>query len=172
MKKFISFISTFIICFGLYFMLTFSNVINIQEIITGGIIAAIIAGVTSSVLIKEDGLYLLKKGRIIFLIKYILIYPYYLLKANLGVAKIALSPRIKIKPAIVKVNTDLRSDYGVAMLANSITLTPGTITMDVIDYDNKTKLFVHCIDIDKSQLWQGDQLIKDDFERDIRRVFE
>lgn len=172
MKKFSAILSTFIMCFSVYFLLTLNNKISAQEIVGGAIISLIIASITHSLFIKNDGFYLFKKGRIIYLLRYILIYQYYLIKANLDVAKIALSPKIKVKPAIVKLDTALKSDYGVSMLANSITLTPGTITIDVIDYDNKTKLFVHCIDIDKNNLSKADQIIKDDFENGIRQVFE
>ena len=51
-----------------------------------------------------------------------------------------------INPGIVKIPTDMKSDYGIAALANSITLTPGTITMDFAEEDGQNYLYVHWID--------------------------
>lgn len=54
-----------------------------------------------------------------------------ILKANLAVIEKVLSPRRAIDPALVQVKTNARSDLGRAFFANSITLTPGTVTVDV-----------------------------------------
>ncbi|MEA3358767.1 MAG: Na+/H+ antiporter subunit E [Thermodesulfobacteriota bacterium] len=62
--------------------------------------------------------------------------------ANLHVAYLALSPKMPIDPAIIKFNTKLESDISWVALANSITLTPGTITIDIRDGE----FFVHAID--------------------------
>jgi multicomponent Na+:H+ antiporter subunit E len=63
-------------------------------------------------------------------------------KANLDVAYRVITGRIR--PGIVKVPMGLRNDFGIALLANSITLTPGTLSVDV-DEDNN--LYVHCINL-------------------------
>ena len=74
---------------------------------------------------------------VINLIAFIPVYLWELIKANFSVAIKSLSPKIDINPGIVKITTDLNSDYGLAMLSNCITLTPGTITMDIYeDEDN------------------------------------
>lgn len=54
-----------------------------------------------------------------------------ILKANLGVIARVLGPRHAIDPVIVEVKTKSRTDLGTALFANSITLTPGTVTVDV-----------------------------------------
>lgn len=54
-----------------------------------------------------------------------------LVKSNLRLAAIVLSPDLPIKPGIVKVRTRLKSRMGRLMLANSITLTPGTLTVEL-----------------------------------------
>ncbi len=64
-------------------------------------------------------------------------------KANIDVAYRVITGRIR--PGIVKVPTGLRNDFGVALLANSITLTPGTLSVDV---DEKNNIYVHCIHLD------------------------
>ncbi len=69
-----------------------------------------------------------------------------LVVANLQVARIVLSPSLPIQPAVVEVPLRVESDAAVTTIANSITLTPGTLTMD---YDTETNtLYVHSIDID------------------------
>ena len=69
-----------------------------------------------------------------------------LLVANLAVARIVLSPSLPIDPAVVEGPLRVRSDAAVTAIANSITLTPGTLTMD---YDAATNtLIVHSIAVD------------------------
>ena len=65
-------------------------------------------------------------GRII---KYMFILIWEIIKANVGVMKFVLKPGAKIKPRLVYFKTDLRSDISKVALANSITITPGTITV-------------------------------------------
>lgn len=81
------------------------------------------------------------------LLIYLSIFLWALLRANLDVARRVLSPNLPINPAIVEVETALQSDLGKLLLANSITLTPGTLTVDVIDHH----LQVHWIDSSSGQ---------------------
>jgi multicomponent Na+:H+ antiporter subunit E len=62
--------------------------------------------------------------------------------ANLHVAYLALSPKMPIDPQIVRFRTKLESDISWVALANSITLTPGTITVDI----REGEFFVHALD--------------------------
>jgi multicomponent Na+:H+ antiporter subunit E len=66
-----------------------------------------------------------------------------LAKANFDVAYRVITG--KIRPGIVKISPDLKTDLGITMLANSITLTPGTLTVD-IDED-KNDLYIHWINV-------------------------
>lgn len=63
-------------------------------------------------------------------------------KANVAVMKLVLSPEVQPEPELVLFETDLRTSWGKAILADSITLTPGTITVYVEDQT----LCVHCLD--------------------------
>ncbi|MDD5952060.1 MAG: Na+/H+ antiporter subunit E [Oscillospiraceae bacterium] len=56
-----------------------------------------------------------------------------IVKANWGVLKIVLNPKSKIEPKMVYFKTDLKKDTSKVALANSITITPGTITVNVCD---------------------------------------
>ncbi|MCZ6483090.1 MAG: Na+/H+ antiporter subunit E [Alphaproteobacteria bacterium] len=61
--------------------------------------------------------------------------------ANLAVAKIILSPSLPLSPLLFRVKTSQKTDVGRVMYANSITLTPGTISLEVEDDD----IIVHAI---------------------------
>ena len=67
---------------------------------------------------------------------------YQIVLANLHVAYLALSPKMPIDPQIIRFDTKLESDISWVTLANSITLTPGTITMDI----GNGEFFIHALD--------------------------
>ena len=72
------------------------------------------------------------------------------LKANLDVAYRVIKGTSSINPGIVRIRPGLKTDLGITILANSITLTPGTLTVDI---DEKTNdLYVHWINVDEAQL--------------------
>jgi multicomponent Na+:H+ antiporter subunit E len=76
-------------------------------------------------------------------VQYLLLFVKELLVANLDVAYRVLSPSLPINPDVVAVPLRVESDAAITSIANSITLTPGTLTMD---YDEETNtLFVHSI---------------------------
>jgi len=79
----------------------------------------------------------------------------------------------KINPGIVRISPNLKTDLGVTLLANAITLTPGTLTVDV---DEKTNdLFIHWIGVEESAL-DGDycaiEPVCGNFPTLVRRVAE
>ena len=73
-------------------------------------------------------------------------YLYYLMKeiilANLTVTRLILTRKEEMEPVIVHVHADLKSETARVILANSITLTPGTIAVSLTE----DKLLVHCLD--------------------------
>lgn len=68
---------------------------------------------------------------------------FYMAKANVDVAYRVITG--KINPGIIKLKTGLKTDFGVMLLANSITLTPGTLTVEVDEETND--LYVHWINV-------------------------
>ncbi|KAB1188868.1 MULTISPECIES: Na+/H+ antiporter subunit E [Haloferax] len=75
---------------------------------------------------------------------YVLTFLWELLTANIDVARRTLAPSMPIDPAVVEVPLRVRTPLAITTIANSITLTPGTLTMD---YDDDTNtLYVHSID--------------------------
>ena len=102
----------------------------------------------------------------------ILYIPYlfwYILLANFDVAYRVINPAMPIRPGIVRFKTSLTTDLAKPFLANSITLTPGTLTVDIVG----DEFFVHWIDVkhDEDPEKQG-EIIAGNFERILRRIFE
>jgi multicomponent Na+:H+ antiporter subunit E len=101
--------------------------------------------------------YFLKVFRVI---NFVLYFLKELVIANIRVAIEVLTPNLKVKPAIVAIPLSVKSSQKITLLANLITLTPGTLSLDVSD-DKKT-LYVHT-------MYMGDA---DDFRRSIKEGFE
>lgn len=99
-------------------------------------------------------------------ISFIFFFLYELIKANLQVAYEVLTPHFNMTPGIVKVPLDAETDIEITFLANLISLTPGTLSIDVSD--NKKVLYVHSMYIkDRESFIAG---IKNGFEKRILEI--
>jgi multicomponent Na+:H+ antiporter subunit E len=78
-------------------------------------------------------------------IAFAVFFAWELVLANLRVARLVLGPRAGLRPAIVALPLDVRSDLAIQLLATTITLTPGTLSLDVSS-DRRT-LYVHVVDL-------------------------
>lgn len=97
---------------------------------------------------------------------YLGVFAVALFRSNIDVARRVLSPDLPIRPAVVRVRTGLSSDLGRLLLANSITLTPGTLTVDV----EGDLLTIHWIDCPPgSDLESATAAIAAQFERHLGR---
>ena len=94
------------------------------------------------------------------------------MKANVDVAKRCFTGCKNVNPGIVKIPVDLKSLYGQAALANAITLTPGTITMEITEEEGQTYYYVHWIDAKLPGGKEAGEAIKGRLERGLRRVWE
>ncbi len=103
--------------------------------------------------VKKDFAAVKKVGKVIAYCAYLVKE---IMKANLHVMKLILNQRYAVEPVLVKFKTRLHSDVAKAMLADSITLTPGTITVSV---ENDTYT-VHCLDRELSQGLEGSEFEK------------
>ena len=83
--------------------------------------------------------------RIYFALRYILIFLKELTIANYQVAKLVLAPKLKIRPGFVAIPMDADTDFEVTCLANSITLTPGTITVHLPA--ERHVIVIHALDV-------------------------
>lgn len=90
-----------------------------------------------------------------------------LVKSNLKLAAIVLSPSLPIKPGIVKVRTRLKSRMGRLMLANSISLTPGTLTVEM----DGEWLYVHWVSVGSTDVEGATAEIVAGFERYLEVIY-
>jgi multicomponent Na+:H+ antiporter subunit E len=97
----------------------------------GALCSAFVAYFSGDLMLRDpEGKNRLKKSwRFVLYVPWLI---YQVVLANFHVAKLVLSPE-KIHPQIIRFKTKLKSDFSMVTLANSITLTPGTITMDIQD---------------------------------------
>ena len=105
--------------------------------------------------------YSLKKELLLFrliplFIRYFGVLVKEIVKANVCVLKIILSPELQPEPAFVYFDTDLRTGLARVLLANSITLTPGTITVSVED----DRFCVHCLDKELAEGMENSVFVK------------
>lgn len=148
----LAFIVTTILCFITYLLLTTGsgNLIfwSIEEILIGAILSVITGIIARNIFVKHSFRMLNPVRWIIFIIY--LIGPFFaaMFKANLDVAYRVITG--KINPGIVRISPNLKTDLGITMLANSITLTPGTLSVDIDE--EKNDLFVHWINVKSKAL--------------------
>jgi multicomponent Na+:H+ antiporter subunit E len=116
----------------------------------------------------EEFSYRDKLNRIPKQIHYLSILIVEIVKSSIVVAKIVLQPKIDIKPGIIAVPIRAKTDVGITAIANTITLTPGTLTIDISN--DKSALYVHCIDIDDAKKIRDS--IRDDLEEYVLEAFE
>jgi multicomponent Na+:H+ antiporter subunit E len=86
--------------------------------------------------------------------------------SNISVLQVVLRPKMDIQPMIFALPTDLEHDWEITLLSSLITLTPGTIVLNVSD-DQKT-LYIHAIDVDDVD--DAIDSIKNSFEKAIKEV--
>lgn len=101
------------------------------------------------------------------MVAYVFVFSWELLKANLDVALRVLAPSLPVNPGIVEIKTGLKSEIGRLALANSITLTPGTLTVDVKD----DSLFIHWIDVTDKDVEGATRKIASTFEKYLGVIY-
>lgn len=160
--KFPAVVVTFILCFAFWLLLTWS--FAVQELIAGAVVSLAVALFTARFFIHEKAFWLCNPVKLFSgLFFWVCVFPVELVKANVDMARRCFSGCRNINPGIVKVPVDLKSDYGQAALANSITLTPGTITAD----QTGDRFLVHCLDSDFAE-----GLTDSEMEKRILRIEE
>ncbi|MCI9440929.1 MAG: Na+/H+ antiporter subunit E [Ruminococcus sp.] len=92
----------------------------------------------------------------ICLLHYILILGKEIMKANMAVLRLITSNSEVVEPVMVRVHTDLKSNFCRVLLANSITLTPGTITVSM----DRDEYVIHCLDKSLSEGMEDSVFVK------------
>ncbi len=140
-----------------------------QHLMIGVFICAFVALITAD-LFPEGFARLFDIKRYLWALYYIPVFLWECIKANIDVAYRVSHPDIPIMPGIVRIKTGLKSDVALTFLANSITLTPGTMCVD-IDKD-KGILYIHWIYVKDRDIEQATKTIVGRFERILKGIFE
>ncbi|WP_404453112.1 Na+/H+ antiporter subunit E [Virgibacillus necropolis] len=110
-----------------------------------------------------DSFYL---NRVFKTIQLVFLFMKELYSANMDIVKLVYKPKLEFEPGIFAMPTRLKSNWEITLLANLITLTPGTLTVAISD-DN-THLYIHAMDID--DIDESIAEIKNTFEKAIMEV--
>lgn len=157
-------ISAFIVFYILWLVLAG---VNQQELIAGAVVSALLAVVVGKLVNYEFG-----PRTLVTLVKYTFLYiPLFLWKlvlANFQMAKMVLSPTLPIKPGFVVLKTGLKSDIAKLSLANSITLTPGTLSLDI----ENEEVLIHWVKVEGETEAEHQALISKEFEKTLGGIFE
>ncbi|MDO4581674.1 MAG: Na+/H+ antiporter subunit E [Bacillota bacterium] len=137
---------------------------TIQDFVSGYIVGALLIYLLNT-LIMRNRFYM---RRLFLAFQLLLIFFWELIKACCQVLYQVFQPQLKIKPGIIKMDIYLESDAEITLLANMITLTPGTMTVEVAE--DHSALYIHTLVIeDADAICAG---IEKSFEQHIREVFE
>lgn len=138
----------------------------------GSLVVGIIVSLLAAILFGKMLILNLRKAfsikRYFWFLYYIPIFLYEMVKANLDVAYRVLHPKLPINPGIVRIKTKLKNELSQTALANSITLTPGTMTVDIVD----DSMYIHWIDVKEEEVEKASEVIAGRFEKILARVFE
>lgn len=159
------YVAVFILSLIFWLLITFR--LTVPNIIVGST-ASLICSLIFAKYYFHNVYKFLQPKRYFWFIVYLVIFIWECLKANLDVAYRVLHPAMPIRPGIVKVKTSLKSDFAKTLLANSITMTPGTITVDIID----DYLYIHWIFIRSEDPEVYTRIITGAFEKYIKRIVE
>jgi len=155
----------FLVAFILWLLLAWT--LHWQSLVAGLGVAFLTALVFGHLWGKEHKKYFQLKRYFWFLV-YLRYFLDACVRANLDVAYRVLHPRMPIKPGIVKVKTNLKTDIAKTCLANSITMTPGTLSVDIQD----EYLYIHWIYVYSPKTDEATRIIVERFEKLLARVFE
>ena len=158
-------IAVFILSVVFWLMLTFE--FSLANLIVGAAASFITSLIFTRFFIKN--VYkLIQPHRYFWFLVYLIVFIWECIKANIDVAYRVLHPAMPIRPGIVKVKTTLKSEMAKMLLANSITMTPGTISVDIID----EYLYIHWIYIRSEDPEVYTEIITGAFEKYIKRIVE
>ena len=102
------------------------------------------------------------------LVRYIAVLLWDIILANLVVARLILGPLRRLRPAFIRLPLDLCNDFAIVVLANTISLTPGTVSAD-LSLDRRS-LLIHALDVE--DVAQAIAHLKRRYERPLQEIFE
>jgi multicomponent Na+:H+ antiporter subunit E len=154
-----------LLTFGLWLLLTWS--LDVRVVAVGAVMAMLVATLLAHIY-PENLHKVFDPRRWFWMAVYVPYFLYLCIRSNLDVAYRVLHPDMPIRPGIVKVRTGLKSEMAKTFLANSITLTPGTMSVDISGQD----LYIHWINVKGETVEDHTARIVRPFEGLLRRIFE
>lgn len=160
--KIIRFLATSAVALGIYLLITMS--VEAEELFIG-IGVALLTGliVVRFIPVKLQTFNPLRIARAIV---YAPVFIWKMIVANLQIASIVLRPKLRIKPSILRARSDLSTPEGKLILTSSITLTPGTLSVDV----KNNRIYVHVVNADFTEDSEAKKRILMPFEKHIRGI--
>jgi len=134
-----------------------------------GIVAAVFVALVMHEIIRVRFIRLVNPLSWFWLFVFIFVLAYYVIKGGLDVGYRVLHPRMPIRPGIVRIRSILETDTGRTALANCITLTPGTLTVDVTE---EGVFYIHWLNIPSLDEEEAAGYVLRRFEWYIKRIFE
>lgn len=157
--------------FALFFVLMIvwfliNNNFQLEIIIIGAILSIIVSVIFGR---RTDVLNEFKftPAAFFYTLIYIMVFFAELIKSNIDVALRVVRPSLPINPGIVKTKTVLKSKMARMILTNSITLTPGTLTVDIED----DILYIHWIDVESEDIDVATEKIVKKFEKILVKIY-
>lgn len=158
-----------VFCLSFLVWVALTSISDWQEVILGIIVALVVSLLAGQFLITtEKSKHPVR--RLFLAIIYFFKFLWEMIKANLHVAYIVINPALPIRPGIVKIKTNLTKDSALTVLTNSITLTPGTLTVDINPESHE--IYIHCIEVTSTDVGENTREIGGRFEGLIAEVFE
>ena len=158
------YVATFLVLYASYLLLAG---IDVQELMLGAFVSAVLTVLLAN-MVDYTVDYKFPVRLLVFIFAYVPVFIYQLVLSNIDVARRVLSPRIPLNPGFVKIKTDLKGDFAKLALANSITLTPGTLSIDVKD----DAIYVHTVDVKGKTPEENRANISGAFEKLLGVVFK
>ncbi len=146
--------------------LMFTSTLFWQEVLVGALLTMVIS-LMSIRLFTCCTLSIFNPVKIFWMVWYFFVFLKALIIANFDVARRVISPSLPINPGIVKFKTKLKTNYSKMVLANSITLTPGTLSVDVVG----DTFYIHWIDVETTDPEEAFKIIAEPFEKVLLKIF-
>ena len=141
----------------------------LQDIGIGLVVVTLVTWITGKAVGSHHLIPWLQPSRYAWGLVYLVVLAGYVVTANVDVAYRGLHPRLPIRPGIVRVKTRLRRPAARTMLGNSITLCPGTMTVDI--WQDGT-MMVHWINVTSFDEQEATQKIIGRFEWFLAKIFQ
>jgi multicomponent Na+:H+ antiporter subunit E len=174
MKRISSMIFLFVVWVLLSWPFEFQNG-KLVDVHMDAVVSGIVVVAVAAILFRHSSEYgvnlpgFLNPVRLFWLFIYVVVFLYSVVRANFDVAYRILHPAMPIRPGIVKVRASLRGPAAITLLANSIALTPGTLT---IHAGEDGVMYVHWINVRTTDIDGASAYMIKRFEWFIKRILE